>query len=109
MLRTAFVLVLAAGCSHVHYQLEMSSPTPVAAKTGRCEFRVVNLPPAGDYEEIATLTPPYSYGDITAEAFKANVHDEVCRIGGDVVVTEVNGQGIYVRGTVLRARAAATL
>jgi len=28
----------------------------------------------------------------------------VCRVGGDVVVTEINGNGRYVRGTVLRKR-----
>jgi hypothetical protein len=61
----------------------------------------VNLPPKGDFEEIATLTAE-TRPVVDPVQFKTAVAADVCRVGGDVVVTEVNGYGQYVRGTVLR-------
>ena len=76
----------------------------MVAKPSNCDFRVVNvLPQGGDLEEIATLTRADG-SSLTNEptTFKTAVQVDVCRLGGDVVITEVNGQGYYVRGTVLR-------
>ncbi len=69
--------------------------------------RAINLAPGAGFEEIATLTPSGDVPARTPDQFKAVVRADVCRVGGDVVVTEVNGLGEYVRGTVLRAQAAA--
>jgi hypothetical protein len=79
----------------------MSTTSPTTARAEPCDFRVVNLPPQGPFEEIATLTPR-DFLESTPDAFKKLVHDDVCRVGGTVVVTEVNSAGGYVRGTVLR-------
>jgi hypothetical protein len=94
-----FVVVGLIGC--VRYEMSVSTTSPTRAKTATCEFRVVNMIPGGNYEEIATLT----VSDKAAESpdeFKRAVREDVCRVGGDVVVTEINGLGLYVRGTVLR-------
>jgi hypothetical protein len=63
------------------------------------------VPPHDGYEEIGLLTS--SEGTAFAEnpeEFKRAVQADVCRVGGDIVVTEVNGWGGYVRGTILRKK-----
>lgn len=63
----------------------------------------MNLPPGTGFEEIATLTPdPDKSWDSDPEAFKEHVRADVCRVGGDLVVTEINAKGFFARGTVLR-------
>jgi len=77
----------------------------LSPKPADCDFRVINLPPSGDFEEIGTLTHnDGEYGDQTPYEFKVSIRADVCRAGGDLVVTEVNGHGLYVRGTVLKQR-----
>ncbi len=99
------LLVLVVGCSLTpSYKLTASTKTPPASKPPTCEFRVVNMPPQGNFEEIATLTPE-DYAASDPEKFKSVVQADVCRVGGDVAITEVNGFGQYVRGTVLRKTA----
>ena len=101
--------LLLVGCAAGSvYTISISATTALTAKPATCDFRVVALPPSGDgYEEIATLTPrTSSYTAADPDWFKKVVREDVCRVGGDMVVTEVNGHGSYVRGTVLRARPA---
>lgn len=87
--------------------MSISSPPPASPKPATCDFRIINLPPGGnEYEEVATLTPTRDKAR-TPESFKKAVHEDVCRVAGDLVVTEINGNGEYVRGTVLRKRAPA--
>ncbi len=106
MARCWLSLVVAAGAMGcVSYQMSVTTPTPGPSRTSTCDFRVLNLPPGGgEYEEIATLTPARGRAT-TPEEFKEAVKDDVCHVGGDVVLAEINGQGWYVRGTVLRKRA----
>jgi hypothetical protein len=83
-----------------------STAGPLASKAPTCDFRVVNLlPQGGDFEEIATLTQREGKAlALNPTEFKAAVQADVCRLGGDLVVTEVSGWGGYVRGTVLRKK-----
>jgi len=59
------------------------------------------MPPATGYEELATLRLGFSMST-DPDYFKQAVRSDVCRVGGDLVVTELNGQGGFVRGVVLR-------
>jgi len=105
-----YLLIVVAACAPYvpQYTTTVSTNQQLVAKPASCDFRVVNLAPtSGGFEEIATLTPKPSLQAWTPESFKTAVHDDVCRLGGDMVVTEINGQGAYVRGTVLRASTAA--
>ena len=96
--------VCATSCG-ISYEMSRSSVVQVTPKSGQCEFQVVSMPPSmNEYEEIAILTPTSSRWADSPQSFKDSVGDDVCRVGGDVVVTEVNGIGRYVRGTVLRKR-----
>lgn len=74
--------------------------TPAAAKPKGCDFAIVTTKVERAYEEVAILD-----STVTAEnaaAFKQAVGPDVCELGGDAVLAEVNGKGGYVRGTVLR-------
>lgn len=104
MFRICYVFTFLAGC--MSYELTPTTTAPTTSKAP-CDFRVVNLPPHGDYEEIAALTPDGRRCAMNPNDFKSAVRDNVCRVGGDVVITEVNGFGCYVRGTVLRERSPA--
>jgi hypothetical protein len=91
---------LLTACGGASYAVTVSTSKPTPAKPLLCDFQIVNLPPASGYEEIATLTPK---GDVAYNPvdFKRLVQPLVCSVGGDLVVTEVNGLA-YVRGTVMR-------
>jgi hypothetical protein len=108
-MRYRLLLIAAAACpGPPKYATTVSTNRPLVAKPATCDFRVVNLAPTtGGFEEIATLTPQPGVVAYTPEAFKQSVQADVCKLGGDLVVTEINGAGAYVRGTVLRASAAA--
>ncbi len=113
MKRLAFAFLAFTGCGGYHYDLAMTGTAPTAPSAATCDFKVVGLPPQVPFDEVATLTPEVTmFGAKAARdplKFKSAVHDAVCKVGGDVVVTEVNGQGVYVRGTVLRLKQAAAI
>jgi hypothetical protein len=97
---------LVVGCAS--YRFSASGPLAGASKPPTCDFQIVNLPPGPGFQEIGTLNPDGDGLDIFPDKFKEHVRTDVCRVGGDLVVTEVNGKGQYVRGTVLRKIADAT-
>lgn len=73
---------------------------PGAAKPKGCDFALVTTKVERAYEEIAILDSTVTAED--AASFKQAVGPDVCELGGDAVLAEVNGKGGYVRGTVLR-------
>lgn len=104
-------LVFVLGCtSKPAYSLTKSTTVPTQSYANTCKFRVVNLVPKGDYEELGTLIPERYLQATNPTDFENAVRALVCSIGGEVVVTEINGGGGYMRGTVLRmARGAASV
>ena len=71
------------------------------AKPASCDFVIATTKVDRPYDEIAVLDcDANKAGDIGA--FKESVRAQVCGVGGDAVIAEVNGYGSYVRGTVLR-------
>jgi hypothetical protein len=93
----------------IAYMASASGVAPAAAKDPACAFAVTATIPSGEYEEVGTLT----YGSRTLSSFRASrdpeefrraVQSDVCKLGGDVVVTELDRQGTIVRGSVLRRK-----
>jgi len=84
------------------YTYSASASKAALPKPLGCEFRLLNLAPQGGFEEIGMVSAPEGERVDTPEAFKGAISDSVCRAGGDVVITQINGAGYYVRGTVLR-------
>lgn len=79
---------------------------PIAGHAPGCDFGVTATIPAG-YEEVGTLV----YGSRTLSSYRASrdpvefkdaVRADVCSMGGDLVVTQVDAQGTIVRAAVLR-------
>ena len=90
--------LLVAGCGS-EYTLMIAPEHPgssdaltaVKPKGRDCDFEVTNgLPAAVDYEEIARLDAEFSPA-ASLDQLKATVHDQVCSIGGDVLVGEWDG------------------
>lgn len=63
----------------------------VKPKPGPCDFKVTNgLPAAVDFEEIARLEAEFSPAS-DLDKLKSTIHDQVCSVGGDLVVGEWDG------------------
>jgi hypothetical protein len=95
--------LLFAGC--VGYTYTATTQTAATAKPAGCAFDLLTTRPERAYAELGVVEhggTPNTGGATTAGAFKDMVANAVCRAGGDAVITEVNGMGIYVRGTVLK-------
>ena len=93
-----FVLSIAA-CGPV-YQLAATKTVP--SKPVGCDFQVAASLPEG-YEEIGLVTRTVTAGGaMQPDTFKKWIADDVCKAGGDLVVTQINGEGYIVRGVVFR-------
>ena len=103
---TAVVLVAAAsGCARP--VLHKSGGTAFPARPRGCALAVVATLPGPEYLELAQITieGDRSFGAGTyhdPQEFANKVRDDVCAVGGDTLVTEVNGFGVIARGIVLR-------
>jgi hypothetical protein len=79
------------------------SVSNVTPKSANCEFVVVTVPSDRPQEQIGILDAELvPYAATTAAEFKDAVRNQVCQVGGDEVLAEVNGRGRYVRGTIVR-------
>ena len=73
-----------------------------------CVVDVLPLPPGSGYVEVGELSfEAYAAGPATHQyrdphVLAAALHDEICAVGGDTLVTERNAMGVIVRGTVFR-------
>ncbi len=76
------------------------TPTPKAMDS--CSFEVAAREPAGEFDEIGTVT--VTSATSSPEKFQSAIKEDVCRLGGDAVVTQVNGLGQIIRGVVLRRK-----
>ena len=72
-----------------------------------CEFLLAYGVPEVAYDSLGVLAPK----DIQAPkvpdqeaAFKSAIQGQVCAAGGDAVVAERNGQGQYIRATIIKVR-----
>ncbi len=101
--RFALLIVAFAvgGCFTASFPLTVSTNKPLAPKPPGCEFLVVGSMPQGNFEEVATVRST-GKGCSDPQEFRMAVREDVCRVGGDVVVTEANGYGNFVRGIVLK-------
>lgn len=95
----ALLVVSGLGCSPL-YNFTPTGPTASAAKPPTCTFRVTATLPTDDLEEIGVLEP-VSFKAYDSRSFKQAIAADVCSVGGDVVVMQVNGNGAIVRGVVL--------
>ena len=100
-------LVLLAGCMTFGYSYTPTTRNVAAAREPNCDFDLLSMRPDRPFRELGVIErvgPVSRGGSSFAAAFKANVGEGVCLAGGDAVVTEVNGFGQYIRGTIIEYR-----
>jgi len=97
------ILIFVAGtlfvgcfCLHASYQATRTGVvSDIVAKEPTCDFIIATTKLEKPYEEIAILERTGFFGDFAynVEDFKAAVMKQVCRLGGEAVISEVNGKG----------------
>jgi len=95
---------LAVGCASMspNYSLTKSAASG-APKAANCDFAVMTVPSDRPQEQVAILDAELvPYAATTAAEFQDAVRKQVCEVGGDAVLAEINGHGRYVRGTIVR-------
>jgi hypothetical protein len=105
MTRIATAMALSCLCAcQMPYPLTLSTKAKLTPKSPNCTFQVTASPVDGtEYEEIARVNGG-AMGVSSSESFRKSVQRDVCRVGGDVVVTHVNEYGYIYRGVILRRR-----
>jgi len=96
----SLMLLPACGMYAPSYKLTNTGAAGLA-KPATCDFIIATTKVDRPYDEIAILDCGPNRAADVAE-FKQSVRAQVCGVGGDAVIAEVNGYGSYVRGTVLR-------
>lgn len=103
----AIVIASLAGCDAP--ALTTAGPGAVS-RPPACEFQLLTVVPSGSYVEKGVFeTQEGNYGSnsfSTLADFKREITPYVCKAGGDVAVAHANGNGIYVRATILKATGA---
>lgn len=97
----ALVLLFASSC--VTYTLTQTA-AHVDPKPAGCDFVIATTKLDREYEEVGILDKNMGMAS-TAADFKEFVRPQVCALGGDAVIAEINGYGYYIRGTVVRWKA----
>ncbi len=95
-----------AGCVSRSYLVTRTGTGPVVSKAPDCDFAVLTTQGDRAYEEVAILERDGEPA-VTAVEFQKIVRRQVCELGGDAVLAEVDNQGAYLRGTVLVSKDAA--
>jgi hypothetical protein len=97
---TAGVTLLACGSTTV-----TKSGQPTSPHEPTCDFAIYTVPPEG-YAEVGSIDVSGGlYGANTfrdLNDFKDHIRPAVCNLGGDAAVAWANGQGIYIKATVIR-------
>jgi hypothetical protein len=96
--------VLAIGCASMSPNYGLTkSVNNLTPKAANCEFTVVTVPSDRPQEQVGILDAEMvPYAATTAAEFQDAVRKQVCEVGGDAVLAEINGRGRYVRGTIVR-------
>jgi len=97
----ALVVVISACIPAVTYT--HTAESTFATKPRDCEFRIQStIPSPEEYIELGTLNGCQGTTDMSA--YKERVREKVCGAGGDLVVGQVNGYGVYCLGVVFKKK-----
>ena len=97
--------ILATSCASYIYTHSADQTYP--SKIENCKFKVVNTAPnPAEYVEIGSINSQDFYANAkNPEDWKSIIAKDVCAAGGDLVVSEINGYGQYIRLTVFVRKA----
>jgi hypothetical protein len=100
------VSMLALGACDPALKYVRTTHNAADPKPAKCAFDVLTVRPDRPFQELGVLEPDGPYTGSVAE-YRNIARPFVCKAGGDAVVAEVNGLGMYIRGTVIRFTSAA--
>ncbi len=86
------------------YSVSKLSSVEVNAKNTDCDFDVLTVPPQRQYEDIGSLNWDSGVAVGTAPMLKDAIRSQVCAIGGDAVIGQMNGRGNFIAGSIIRWR-----
>lgn len=105
----AYTLIFLTSCGT--YVASKTTDKNVNKKNPTCKFIIKSTHPEKlDYEEIGSIDYKIGwyvpYGNISKDKFQfEKEHSEkVCSLGGDLVVTELNGLGMIIRATIYKKK-----
>jgi hypothetical protein len=104
MSRWLLLSFVVTGCAAAAYNYVPTTSQSAAARPAGCGIDVLTARPDRPFVELGVLE--WGIPTNSVAAFRTAVRPKVCAAGGDAVLAEVNGNGTYVRGTVLRYRGA---
>ena len=86
---------------------EVTASGPAAApRAATCNFDILTTVPLLGYREIGTIdvtSGPYGDNRFTnLTEFKQHIQPNVCQLGGDVAIAFANGDGLYIKATVMK-------
>jgi hypothetical protein len=101
--------LVVAGCIQyaAHYDYVPTTQTRAAPKPENCDFELLTTRPDRPYDELGIVEPAVKRASSVVE-FRDRIRADVCRAGGDAVLSEIGGSGLYERGTVIRYRGRGT-
>src|SRR5260221_417808 len=104
--RLSLLCLTASACAP--YGFTATTQNAGTAKPAGCAFDILTTRPDQPFVEVGIFDVSSRLFSLPSDAgtFKKAVSDDVCRVGGDAVLAEINGYGAYVRGTVLRYKKA---
>lgn len=94
-----------SGCTNLVFTKTTTVAAP--AREATCTFEIFTTRPDRAFDELGIIDVT-DFRPETAAEFRNVAQSKVCAAGGDAVLAEVNGYGLYVRGTVIRYRAPTT-
>jgi hypothetical protein len=101
------LIATTAGCA-ASYRYTQTAAAAAPSRAEGCDFTLIEvLEDPARYEQLGVLEDPRGDWPGTVDAFKKMARSYVCQAGGEVVVPQINGMGVYVRAVVYRVRATA--
>jgi hypothetical protein len=106
---TALLVLLlgAPGCASNPYVYGPLGAVVAQPRPDSCEVALLFAPPDRAYDSLGVLAPAdIEHPKLAREEgrFRSAVLDQVCAAGGDAVVIERDGEGRYLRATVIKLR-----
>ncbi len=107
-MKNATAVLLAATCLlsgcffKPGYSVTRLTAVEVSARAPDCDFDVVTLPPSRPFDDVGSLNWDSGAAVGTPAMLKDAIRSQVCAIGGDAVIGQMNGHGNFIAGTVIR-------
>lgn len=96
LLNCALLLAALLACGST----TMTSSRDVPSREPDCDFEILTALPASGYHEVAVVDVQ-GKGLTEIADFKEEIQPSVCEAGGDAALALANGNGVYIKATVI--------